>query len=77
MGLLADSTSRTQTDIDAVRNGDCLYTMDETKLTIRVKSATLQGAKRNARGRTAPPRGGSSPDVSLQDYREHLERRHA
>ena len=108
MGIPADSTSHAQVDLeadlDAVRNSDSLYGMDETKLTIRIERATLERAKRYARthgtsltrlvtshlerlgahdtaaGEAPVTRrltGVLPPDASLQDYREHLERRHA
>ncbi len=50
--------------------------MDETKLTIRIERATLEGAKRYARAHgTSLTR--LPPEASLQDHREHLERKHA
>jgi len=104
MGIPADSTSQAQVDVDAVRNGDILYGMDETKLTIRIERATLERAKRYARqhgtsltrlvtthlerlgaadeaaGQAPVTRrltGVLSPEASLQDFRDHLERKHA
>ena len=98
----ADSTSRAQASLDAVRNSGRLYGMDETKLTIRIDRATLERAKRYARahgtsltrlvtshlerldadGEAAAPvtrrlTGVLPPQASLQDYRDHLERKHA
>ena len=96
-------------DLDAVQNSGKLHGMDETKLTIRIDRATLEGAKRYAQAHgtsltrlvtghlerlgaddetcgEAPvtrrltgvlPHGVLPSDASLQDYREHLERKHA
>ena len=103
-GIPADSTSHAQATFDAVRHGGILHGMDETKLTIRIERATLEGAKRYARAHgtsltrlvtshlerlgaadeaaghapvTRRLTGVLPPDASQQDYREHLERKHA
>jgi hypothetical protein len=81
-----------------------MYSMDQTKLTIRIERATLERAKRYARQHgtsltrlvtthlerlgadegaavdapvTRRLTGVLPPDASLQDYREHIERKHA
>lgn len=105
MGVPADSPSRTNPALDAVQNGDRLYGMDETKLTIRIDRATLERAKRYAQqhgtsltrlvtshlerlGAADDEAAGDAPvtrrltgvlppEASLQDYRDHLEHKHA